>query len=249
MNNLHVFLNANSFINIVTSVVEGFKLEVGGMLFGDWFSKVNKIIVEQAIPLQTAKRKPTSVHFNARRTKRVYDMWDNLTPYWPIGDFHSHPEYGAIRYRPEPSRKDIDNLRKDEIEIIVAIWETERRKPLKYIREGKRISGAVGRYHVQLAAWYLDSEVGIQEAELWVPYIEIINIAYNIGLLTRPGRLFNTETTVSFQELRPLKKLIKEYDSRVFRTKDFKQAKSILQQAKKILKQIKRMQEARRLKG
>ncbi len=243
MNDLHVFLNANSFINIVTSVVEGFKLEVGGLLFGDWFRTVNKILVEQVIPLQTAKRKPTEVHFNARRTKRVHQMWDNLTTYWPLGDFHSHPEYRGVKYMPEPSQTDQENLRNEEIEIIVAIWEAERRNPLDYVRDGKRISGAIGKYFVKIAAWYLDKNAKVQEAELWAPYIEIINAAYKAGLSPRPGRLFAPETTVSFQELRPLKKLISEYENSVFRSinsMNFNKANVILRKIEKVLNQIQR---------
>ena len=51
---LHVFLSADSFVTLVAAVAEGFKNEVGGIVFGDEFRSTKKMYVKQVIPLQTA---------------------------------------------------------------------------------------------------------------------------------------------------------------------------------------------------
>jgi proteasome lid subunit RPN8/RPN11 len=144
-----VIIRSDAFVGLVASVAEGFKSEVGGLVFGDHYRTSKKIVIDIVTPLQTAKRKPTEVHYHPKRTERVQNLWDDLSPHWYIGSFHSHPEYGGQKFLPVPSKTDKDSLDFGELEIIVSIWKKERSEPLGYIQDELRISGTVGNYHVQ----------------------------------------------------------------------------------------------------
>jgi len=236
MSELNVVLTSESFIGIVASTVEAFKSEVGGLLFGDYYESVKKILVTQAIPLQTTDRKPTEVHFHPERTERVLSIWDDLSSYWPLGDFHSHPEYGGTVFPVDPSEEDKDFLQDDEIQLIVSIYEAVRSNELGYIRERRRISGAVGNYSIEMAAWYKDGSGDIREAELWCPYIHVINLSHELGIVSRPGRLYNSDAMVSNRELRTLRRLVRKYERAVFHS--LNENDPTLKDLKKVLKKI-----------
>lgn len=236
MSDLNVVLTSESFVGVVASTVEAFKSEVGGLLFGDYYRSVNKLLISQAIPLQTTLRKPTEVHYHPERTQRVLSIWDNLSSYWPVGYYHSHPEYGGTVYSVNPSDEDKNFIEDDEIELIVSIYEVKRRDKLGYIRERRRISGAVGNYFIEMAAWYKDDSGDICEAELWCPYIQVINLSHELGIVSRPGQLYESESVVPNRELRTLRKLIRKYERAVFRSLD--ETDPVLREIKKVLKKI-----------
>jgi proteasome lid subunit RPN8/RPN11 len=232
-----VFLSSQCFISLVASVAEGFKSEVGGLLFGDWYKTRNKVVVDLAIPLQTAIRSTSEVHFHPRRTKRVHHLWDNLSSYWPLGTYHSHPEYGDRIYTPDPSKSDIESMEKGEIELIIAIRKAKRRDQLRYTHQQMRIAGAIGKYFVELAAWYCPNLGEVEKAELWCPYIEIINLSFDVGIVTRPGQLYTKDSIVPALSLRTLRNLVREYEKQVFRNCKLKNP--ILTKIKRVLKKIK----------
>lgn len=236
MSELNVMLSSESFIGIVASTVEAFKSEVGGLLFGDYYRSVNKILVSQVIPLQTALRKPTEVHYHPERTERVLSIWDNLSSYWPVGYYHSHPEYGGVVFTVDPSEEDKSSLQDDEIELIVSIYEAIRRDKLGYIRERRRISGAVGNYFIEIAAWHKDDSGNICEAELWCPYIQVINLSHELGIVSRPGQLYESESIVPNRELRTLRRLVRKYERATFHSLD--ENDPTLRDIKKVLKKI-----------
>ncbi|MFW9908419.1 MAG: hypothetical protein ACFFEF_07575 [Candidatus Thorarchaeota archaeon] len=212
-----VFLRANAFIGMVAAVAEGFKSEVGGLVFGDHYYTSEKYIVEVVIPLQTTKRSPTQVHFHPKRTKRVLDLWNELSPLWYLGSFHSHPEYGGAQYPPEQSEADRMDLKVGDIEIIMSIWEATRKEVLGYIRDGKRISGAVGDYYIQISAWHKNKYEEINELELWCPYINIINESRERGIVSKWGRLFERHSLLPETKVRTLQRRIEKYENQVFR--------------------------------
>lgn len=236
MSDLNVMLTSECFIGVVASSVEAFKSEVGGILFGDHYRSVNKIMVSQAIPLQTTSRTPTEVHYHPERTERVLSMWDDLSSYWPVGYFHSHPEYGGTIFQARPSEGDKETIADDEIELIVSIYEAIRSDKLGYIRELRRISGAVGNYYIEMAAWYKDDSGNIREADLWCPYINVINLSSQMHVVTRPGRLYESDSIVPNRELRTLRRLVRKYERAVFRS--LNENVATLRDIKKVLKKI-----------
>ncbi|UCH03407.1 MAG: Mov34/MPN/PAD-1 family protein [Candidatus Thorarchaeota archaeon] len=215
-----VILRANAFVGLVASIAEGFKNEVGGLVFGDHYVTPGKFVVDFVVPLQTAKRKPSEVHYHPKRTGRVRSVWDDLSPFWYLGSFHSHPEYGGRRYSPVPSETDENEMDLGELEIIVSIWKSKRKEPLGYIRDGFRISGAVGDYYIQMSSWYRTIKGEISEMEVWCPYIEVINEGYTQGIVSKWGRLFEQDTVVSEAKLRTLRRRIQKYESEVIRNTD-----------------------------
>lgn len=62
-----IFLSDKAFIGMVLSAVEVYKKEYMGALLG--YNLRKRIVVEYAIPYQTAKRKPTEVEPNWSREK------------------------------------------------------------------------------------------------------------------------------------------------------------------------------------
>lgn len=217
---MDVIIRANAFIGLVSSVAEGFKNEVGGLVFGDQYATSGKIVIDVVIPLQTAKRKPSKVHYHPKRTKRVQSLWDDLSPYWYLGSFHSHPEYRGKKYPPTPSETDIDSMDLRELEIIVSIWKKKRSEPLGYIKDDLRISGTVGDYHIRIASWYKNKTGDVVEQELFCPYLRVINEGYVRGIVGKWGRLFENDTIVSVTKLRKLRKRIRKYEDSVIRNTD-----------------------------
>ena len=226
-----MIIRANAFVGIIASVAEGFKDEVGGLVFGDFFVSTKKFVVDLVVPLQTAKRKPTEVHYHPKRTKRVRSLWDDLSPFWYLGSFHSHPEYGGKKYPPIPSDTDKDSMEEEELELIVSIWKSRRMDPLGYIKDDFRISGTVGDYHIQMSSWYKKRNGDVIERELWCPYLKVINEGYKKGIVSRWGRLFESDTLVSETKLRTLRRRIRKYESKVIRnTKNYNSAFSKVRQ-------------------
>ena len=238
---LSAFIKKDTFISMMASVIEGFKQEVGGLLFGDYRTnrkkKRKEIILKQASVLQTTKRSPYSVHFHPKRTDRVEDLWDNLSTYWPVGHFHSHPESKGYEPSPEPSDPDMTTIQKGEIELIIAIWEAKKRNRLEYIRDHTWISGAIGKYYIQLATWYLDEEEYVVPAETHCPYINVMNLGYETGLVRRPGGLFEPDIFVKPGLLKRLQRKINHYDNYAINNGE-KAARHILREIEDTLEQI-----------
>jgi len=235
-----VFLTSESFTGIIASVIEGFKYEVIGLLLGDWYPTAGKVVIWQAHPIQLAKRGYSHVIPSSRR-KRLEDVWDILTPHWLLGYFHSHTEReGREPPTPELSVGDEEAMKEDEslIEVIVAVRKAKRRNQMRYIHKEKHISGAVGEYHLEIAAWHLDDEGEVQEAELWCPYIHIINASYRLGLTRSPGRLFTPSPTYPPRLLRKLREQVKNYERKIINRRDEKAGDEILSEIEQILTEI-----------
>ncbi len=241
MDKLCVFIRKDTFISLIASVIEGFKFEVGGLLFGDYHSnrreRREEIILKQASALQTSRRSAYTVHFHPKRTLRVESLWDNLSTYWPVGHFHSHPESKDYEPTPEPSESDIFGLEKGAIELIIAIWEAKKRNELEYIRDHTWISGAIGKYYIQAASWYVDDERYVFPAEMYCPYINVINLGFETGLVRHRGGLFEPHTFIKFGLLKMLQRKINFYDTYAIRNGE-KAARHILREIEDILEQI-----------
>ncbi len=235
-----VYISSDSFVSLVSSSAESYRKEVGGLLFGDIFQTKNKkLIVHQAIPLLSAEQTKTSVTYHQIRTPRVTKMWDDLSTYWPIGEFHSHPESKGNRHNPSPSDDDIKCIKDDNIELIVSIRKSNRRKKLGYKRREKRIAGSVRIYDIEMACWQLDDAGTPRELELWCPFIDVINWGYRIGLVGKPGSLFAKETFVLATTLRKLRKQIQSYENYVITNETTSGSGKIKTRIKAILKTIK----------
>ncbi len=235
---MDVLLSSDSFISIISAAIEGYKSEVGGLIFGDRIPSSSKFVVKLAIPLQTTKRAQTYVSFDLKRTKRVLRTWDYLTVHWYLGTFHSHPEGRGQRYKPIPSKSDTTILSPEDLDIIIALWESPRHKILRYTHNNQWIAGSAGSFYIQLATWQYPYKEHYESIEMWCPYIEIINLSYEIGLTNQPGRLFWHETITPNGTLRKLHNLVHKYENKIFKTLNYEHGEPILQQIKEVLKKI-----------
>jgi len=145
-----IFLSDKAFMGTVLSSVEVYKNECHGALLG--YKTRGRIIVEYAIPFQSAENKPSEVVPNWRRELRVIELLPKLIHLEKLGYFHSHPQWGDTRGVAKLSGRDRDYIGKGEIEIVVAINDSKR---MTTWRESKmRLLGTLGRYRIVIAGFY-----------------------------------------------------------------------------------------------
>lgn len=238
---MDVFLSSNCFVSLVSSAAEGFPCEVIGLLFGDYYEEDEKrIIVHQAIPLQIAERAEDSVETELRISNIVSSLWDNLTTYWPVGSFHSHPYKPNEPLDTEQSSTDKRDLQREDIQIIIAVRKTPYRRKLKYNREGKRIVGTISFYQIEITCWYRNESGRIVELELWCPYIDVINLGFKIGLVPRKGVLFEPETIATYDSIRKLRTLVSQFEEHEFKFGSEEESVRIKRRIKRVLREIKK---------
>jgi hypothetical protein len=151
-----IFLSDKAFMSIILSSVEVYKNECHGALLG--FQTRDRIIVEYAIPFQSAKRKFAEVMPNWRRELKVIEILPRLIHLQKLGYFHSHPQFGKKRGLAELSEQDKDYMHEGEIEIVVAI--NDAKKTSRWTESKNRLSGTLGKYNITIAGFCKkDSEI------------------------------------------------------------------------------------------
>lgn len=145
-----IFLSDKAFMSIILSSVEVYKNECHGALLG--FQTHGRIIVEYAIPFQSAKRKFAEVTPNWRRELKVIEVLPRLIHMQKLGYFHSHPQFGSKRGLAELSETDKDFMEAAEIEVVAAINDAKKTSPWKETKT--KLSGTLGKYHIAIAGFY-----------------------------------------------------------------------------------------------
>jgi hypothetical protein len=145
-----IFLSDKAFMSIILSSVEVYKNESHGALLG--FQTHGRIIVEYAIPFQSAKRKFAEVTPNWRRELKVIEVLPKLIHLQKLGYFHSHPQFGEKRGLAQLSEPDKEYMGEGEIEIIVAINDAKKTSP--WTETKNKLSGTLGKYHITIAGFY-----------------------------------------------------------------------------------------------
>ena len=170
-----IYLSEKAFMGIILSTVEVYKNECLGVLLG--YKTRGRIIIEYAIPFQTAKRKPSEVEPNWKRELKVLEILPELIQLEKLGYFHSHPQWGKSKGVARLSEGDEDSMTEGEIELVVAINDAARRTPWK--ESGKQLTGTLGNYRFAMAGFYLrQSDSRIQEYRLVCPYAVGFNCAF-----------------------------------------------------------------------
>lgn len=169
---MRAVLKKPALLSILCATVETFKKESFGILVGNKNNK--QINIEQAVPLQSAKRLFTEIEANDKRHKTVLRtvnlMWNQLKP---IGDFHSHTEreaknYKSSRYPVNPSEHDTGTSKKDEIYLIVGI--SFKKKSQKWQRDRKySIIGTLGNYRFEIRAYFAPENKKLEQIPLICP--------------------------------------------------------------------------------
>jgi len=161
-----IFLSDKAFMGIILSSVEVYKLECHGALLG--FQTHGRIIVEYAIPFQSAKRKFAQVEPNWRKELKVIEILPKLIHLQKLGYFHSHPQFGDQRGLPELSEADKNYIREKEIEILVAINDAKKTSP--WTESKNKLSGTLGKYHISIAGFYKRKDGKIIQCKVLCPY-------------------------------------------------------------------------------
>jgi hypothetical protein len=164
---LDIFLSDKAFIGIVLSAIEVYKNECLGALLG--YNLRNRIVVEYAIPFQTAKRKPTEVEPNWKRETRVQEILPKLIHLKHLGYFHSHTQLGKRKATAQPSNSDIESMIPAQIEIITAVNESKRKT--HWYATKKELCGTIGKYHIRLACHYKKVNGKIRQYPILCPYV------------------------------------------------------------------------------
>lgn len=162
-----IFLSDKAFMGIILSSVEVYKNECHGALLG--FQTRRRIVVEYAIPFQSAKRRFSGVEPNWRRELKVIEILPKLIHLQKLGYFHSHPQYGDKRGTPELSEEDKDYMKEGEVEIMAAI--NDAKKKLRWAESKKRLQGTLGKYNIVIAGFYKRRKDGeIRQYRILCPY-------------------------------------------------------------------------------
>ena len=145
-----IFLSDKAFMNVILSSIEVYQKECLGVLLG--YRTQGMIVVEYAIPLQTAQRKYSEVSSNRRREHNVLSVLKELIQFDKLGYYHSHPQYGDTKGVARLSEEDKESMTDGEIELIVAINDSKRGSWWK--EKGKRLTGTIGPYRFDMAGYY-----------------------------------------------------------------------------------------------
>ena len=174
-----IFLSDKAFMSIILSTVEVYHYECLGVLLG--YKTTGLIVIEYAIPFQSARRKPSEVEPNWRRELKVLEILPELVQLEKLGYFHSHPQWGKRKGRAELSEEDIDSMEEGDLELVISINDTNRRINWRESKEG-RLYGTLGNYLINIAGFYIrkkDSE--IMQYRVICPYAVGFDKAFNVN--------------------------------------------------------------------
>ncbi len=161
-----IILSDKAFLGIILSTVEVYKSECMGILLG--YKTSGRIVVEYAIPLQSAKRRLNEVESNWRRETQVLDVIPELIQFEKLGYYHSHPQWGDQKGAAELSETDIDSMNEEEIELVVALNTADT--SVWWEEKGLGIRGTIGEYMVEIAGYYLETPNKLVPTQLVCPY-------------------------------------------------------------------------------
>lgn len=145
-----IFLSDKAFMSILLSSVEVYKNECHGALLG--YQTPNRIVVEFAIPFQSAERRPSEVVPNWRRELKVIEVLPLLAQLQKLGYFHSHPQWGKTRGKSQLSSQDKEYIDEGDLEIVVAI--NDARKSVSWRQSKNKLSGTIAKYNITMAGYY-----------------------------------------------------------------------------------------------
>jgi hypothetical protein len=168
-----IYLSESALMSVLLSSVEVYKLECHGALLG--MKTRGRIIVEFAIPFQAAERKFSEVTPNWRRELKVTEILPDIIHLEKVGYFHSHPQFGNTRGKPELSNLDKEYMDPGNIELVIAI--NDQKKSALWRETQKGLCGTLGKYHVVIAGFYKRKDNTIVKHRILCPYATGFDLA------------------------------------------------------------------------
>ncbi len=146
-----VYIEKEPFLNMVIASIETFKRECLGLIFGTIPSRNrNYFVITNVVAIQLAKKRKNSEvdqsNGSKKRMQGIFDKYPHI--YRPIGDFHSHPEWGDIKRLPSLSDADVDDMAKQNLQIciVVKISTINKERIVWEQAQDGGIRGSLGKY-------------------------------------------------------------------------------------------------------
>ncbi len=170
-----VYIEKEPFLAMLLASIDTFKRECFGYIFGYKPTKNrNSFVITSAGEVGlTKKRKNKEVDQSVASKKRMKSCFEKYPALFrPIGDFHSHPEWGEYTREPGLSDSDIEDMIKDEIPLGVVIKILSINKE-RYAWERTSTGGfigSLGRYKFYFNAFrvFVDKEGKAREQVLMI---------------------------------------------------------------------------------
>ena len=163
---MKIFLSENAFVAIATAAVETFPQETLGTLIG--FPNPEKILVQLAVPYQTADRTEIDVSPNPNRSGRMERFLHRVTLMETVGDFHSHPSI-PLETGYKLSKEDKASTMIEGLGLVVVINRDSIERAWEHMEKGS-LWGSVYPFSLRLTSWYKNDEGRFEIASIHCPY-------------------------------------------------------------------------------
>ncbi len=150
--NREIYISEQAFLAIVFAAAEVYRRESYGLLFG--YALPAKVIVEGALPYQTAERRFSEVSLFERENKVIQSLIARFPKHEYLGEFHSHADYRGREAQAALTPEDLDSMTPGEIAIVVAVNPRLRKRPWSTNADGA-LSGTLGPWRFTIAGFTL----------------------------------------------------------------------------------------------
>lgn len=155
-----VHIRREAFLNMIMAATETFKRECLGILFGHSPARNrNNFLITNAVPIQCVRiRLNSEVDQSKKSVEALHKLFGKAEKiYRPLGDFHSHPEWGQTLGGPELSESDIKNMiyQETKLEIVIVISSRKRGFILWETQPDGSIKGSLSKFNYHFNAYTL----------------------------------------------------------------------------------------------
>jgi len=150
--NREIYISEQAFLAVIFAAAEVYRRESYGLLFG--YALPGKVIVEGALPYQTAERRFSEVSLFERQNKVIQSLIARFPKHEYLGEFHSHADYRGREAQAALTPEDLDSMTPGEIAIVVAVNPRLRKRPWSTNADGA-LSGTLGPWRFTIAGFAL----------------------------------------------------------------------------------------------
>lgn len=143
-----VYVCRNALETMIAASVETFKKECFGFVFGRAPTKSRPhFVITSTAPLQCVKRSNGKIEGHARSERRLKEFFARMPrSSRPLGNFHSHTEWGDTQYGAAMSTADTLSMAREnaKIEFIIAISSRKKGKAEWRANDDGSVAGSFG---------------------------------------------------------------------------------------------------------
>jgi proteasome lid subunit RPN8/RPN11 len=154
---MEVHLSEMAFTGMIIAALESYRKESFGLLLGQRIKE--GLVVQHAVPYQTADRHTTWVSRNEPAHRRMEKFLQNLHHLNLIGDFHSHTRRKGHSALCRLSSADKQGLLYNDVCIVIALNPRQKYQPWKTNRDGT-LSGTIDEHYMKIGAWHHNGKNG-----------------------------------------------------------------------------------------